>query len=130
VPARNIIFLSFALSCAEAISAEAIYIGANAVDYSGYPDCRPAFYKAFQGAARTGTKSGIKRPVRILTPLIHMAKAEIVKLGSRLKVPYELTWSCYAGGSQPCGTCDSCHFRAKGFWEAGIKDPALAKRRA
>jgi len=128
VPARNIIFLSFALSCAEAIGAQAIYIGANAVDYSGYPDCRPVFYKAFQGAARTGTKSGIKRPVRILTPLIHMTKAEIVKLGSRLKVPYELTWSCYAGGAQPCGMCDSCHFRAKGFLQAGIDDPALAKR--
>jgi 7-cyano-7-deazaguanine synthase len=128
VPARNIIFLSFALSCAEAIGAQAIYIGANAVDYSGYPDCRPVFYKAFQNVARTGTKSGIKRPVRILTPLINMTKAGIVKLGTRLNVPYELTWSCYAGGLRPCGTCDSCFYRRKGFQEAGIDDPAAFGR--
>jgi 7-cyano-7-deazaguanine synthase len=128
VPARNIIFLSFALSCAEAIGAHAIYIGANAVDYSGYPDCRPAFYRAFQNVARTGTKSGQKRPVRILTPLIDLTKAEIVKLGSRLKVPYELTWSCYAGGQRPCGRCDSCFYRRKGFLAAGIVDPAARGR--
>ena len=128
VPARNIIFLSFALSCAEAIGAQAIYIGANAVDYSGYPDCRPAFYDAFQNAARTGTKCGSNRPVTIVTPLINLTKAGIVKLGSRLKVPFGLTWSCYAGGSVPCGTCDSCFYRRKGFQEAGIDDPAARGR--
>ncbi|MFA6385030.1 MAG: 7-cyano-7-deazaguanine synthase QueC [Candidatus Omnitrophota bacterium] len=128
VPARNIIFLSFALSCAEAIGARAIFIGANAVDYSGYPDCRPEFYKAFLNVVRTGTKSGKKQPVRILTPLLNMTKAEIVGLGTRLKAPLELTWSCYAGGSKPCGRCDSCFYRRKGFLEAGIDDPAFRGR--
>ena len=128
VPARNIIFLSFALSCAEAISAKSIFIGANAIDYSGYPDCRPEFYTAFQNVVRTGTKSGKNEPIRIMIPLINMAKADIVKLGSKLQVPYGLTWSCYAGGSVACGSCDSCHFRAKGFQQAGIDDPAVQRR--
>jgi 7-cyano-7-deazaguanine synthase len=124
VPGRNIIFLSFALSFAEAIKASAIFIGANAVDYSGYPDCRPAFYTAFGSVIRTGTKCGVeKQPVKIMTPLINKTKAEIVKLGSRLQVPFELTWSCYAGGLNPCGMCDSCFYRSKGFIEAGISDP-------
>ncbi|MFA5101089.1 MAG: 7-cyano-7-deazaguanine synthase QueC [Candidatus Omnitrophota bacterium] len=123
VPARNIIFLSFALSCAEAVGAGVIFIGANAVDYSGYPDCRPEFYKAFRNVVRTGTRSGKDRPVRVMTPLIDLTKAGIVKLGSRLKVPFELTWSCYAGGSHLCGRCDSCFYRRKGFLEAGIADP-------
>jgi 7-cyano-7-deazaguanine synthase len=122
VPGRNIIFLSFALSFAEAIKASAIFIGANAVDYSGYPDCRPAFYNAFDKVIRTGTKCGVeKKPIKIMTPLIDKTKAGIVKLGSRLKVPFELTWSCYAGGSKPCGRCDSCFYRSKGFIEAGIR---------
>ena len=126
VPGRNIIFLSFALSCAEAIGAKAVFIGANAVDYSGYPDCRPAFYNAFEKVIRTGTKCGVeKRPVRIMTPLINKTKAGIVELGSRLKVPFELTWSCYTGGLNPCGRCDSCYYRSKGFLEAGIPDPLL-----
>jgi 7-cyano-7-deazaguanine synthase len=124
VPGRNIIFLSFALSFAEAIKAKSIFIGANAVDYSGYPDCRPSFYQAFGNVIRTGTKCGVeKHPVRIMTPLINKTKAEIVKLGSRLQVPFELTWSCYTGGSKPCGRCDSCFYRSKGFFEAGIPDP-------
>jgi 7-cyano-7-deazaguanine synthase len=129
VPGRNIIFLSFALSFAEAAGAKAVFIGANAVDYSGYPDCRPSFYKAFSGVIRTGTKCGVeKKPVRIMTPLINRTKAEIVELGSRLNVPFELTWSCYAGGSNPCGRCDSCIYRSKGFIEAGMPDPLSIRR--
>ena len=124
VPARNIIFLSLALSFAEAVKAEAIFIGANAVDFSGYPDCRPLFFKAFQKAADSGTEAGIgDRKIRIVTPLIKKTKAEIIKIGKRLGVPFGLTWSCYAGGNNPCGRCDSCYFRAKGFKEAKITDP-------
>ncbi len=124
VPARNIIFLSFALSFAEVIQAEAIFIGANALDYSGYPDCRPEFYRAFEKVISCGTKSGVeKNKIRILTPLINLTKAQIVKLGAGLGVPFELTWSCYQGKSKPCGKCDSCFYRAKGFQEAGFSDP-------
>jgi len=126
VPARNIIFLSFALSYAEAIGAEAIFIGVNAIDYSGYPDCRPNFYKAFVKAAKLGTKAGSEgNAIKILTPLINMTKSEIVKLGLSLGVPYQLTWSCYKGGRWPCNKCDSCIFRQKGFKEAGVRDPIL-----
>lgn len=128
VPARNIIFLSFAASYAETIGAQAIYIGAHAHDYSGYPDCRPQFYQAFNKIISTGTKAGVeKRESRIVTPLIHKSKAQIIKLGTRLGVPFELTWSCYKGGRYPCGRCDSCYFRAKGFKEAGIRDPLSNK---
>ena len=124
VPGRNIIFLSFALSYAEVMGAKAIFIGANAIDYSGYPDCRPQFFKAFVKAAALGTKRGSEgRPVKILTPLINKTKSEIIKLGIRLGVPYGFTWSCYKGGKFPCGKCDSCRFRAKGFNDAGLKDP-------
>ena len=131
VPARNIIFLSFAVSCAEAINAEAVFIGANAIDYSGYPDCRPAFYSAFRRSVLAGTKRGVeKRPVKILTPLIRKTKAGIVKLGLDLKVPFGLTWSCYSGGKQPCGRCDSCFYRRKGFIEAGVTDPLESGRKA
>ena|SRR3989338_698064 len=126
VPGRNIIFLSFALSYAEAIKAEAVYIGANAIDYSGYPDCRPEFYQAFIQAARLGTKAGVEgRPIKILTPLLTKTKARIIKLGMSLAVPYELTWSCYKGSRLPCQKCDSCRFRAKGFREAGLSDPII-----
>jgi len=125
VPARNTVFLSFALSCAEAIGASAIFIGANAVDFSGYPDCRPVYYKAFKRLIRHGTKAGAG--IKIHTPLIGMAKSEIIMLGKKLGVPYEHTWSCYAGGKYPCLTCDSCVIREKGFGEAGIGDP-LKKR--
>jgi len=127
VPARNIIFLSFALSCAEAIKAKAIFIGAHAHDYSGYPDCRPEFYRAFSAVIASGTKCGCQgRPVVVKTPLIHKSKAQIIRLGQRLEVPFALTWSCYQGGSRPCGSCESCNFREKGFREAGLKDPALS----
>jgi len=121
VPARNTIFLSLALGCAEAIGAEAIFIGANAVDFSGYPDCRPAYYRAMQRVARLGTKAGVKgRGIRIVTPLIRKSKAKIIRMGMRLGVPYKLTWSCYLGGRLPCGRCDSCVLRRKGFQEARI----------
>jgi 7-cyano-7-deazaguanine synthase len=129
VPARNIIFLSFALSYAEAIEAEAIFIGAHAQDYSGYPDCRPEFYQAFSKVISTGTKSGVeKKKIRIETPLVNKNKAQIIRLGARLGVPFEFTWSCYRGGRRPCNRCDSCYFRAKGFREAGIKDPLVESR--
>ena len=126
VPARNIIFVSFAASFAEAVGARVVFIGANAVDYSGYPDCRPEFFKAFQVALDRGLKAGAgQQRVRILTPLVALSKAEIVRLGNRLGVPLELTWSCYNGGQRPCGVCDSCRLRALGFAQAGVPDPAL-----
>lgn len=119
VPARNTIFLSFAASYAEAVGASTIFIGANAIDYSGYPDCRPDFYQAFHKVLKKGLKTGVSgRSIKILTPLIHMTKAQIIRLGRKLNVPYELTWSCYAGGAKPCGVCDSCILREKGFREA------------
>jgi 7-cyano-7-deazaguanine synthase len=119
VPARNTIFLSFALSYAEAIGAKAIFIGANAVDFSGYPDCRPAFYRAFQKVAERGTKA---RRIKIVTPLLKLTKKQIVTLGRKLGAPLELTWSCYAGGSKPCGVCDSCRLRARGFGQPSSSD--------
>lgn len=129
VPARNIIFLSFALSYAESVGASAIFIGAHVQDYSGYPDCRPEFYRAFSRVIACGTKAGVeKRRIEIKTPLINKNKAEIIKLGKRSGVPFARTWSCYQGGKKPCGKCDSCYFRAKGFQEAGINDPLLADR--
>jgi len=123
VPGRNIIFLSFAFSCAEAIAASAVFIGAHSQDYSGYPDCRPEFYRAFKKVISTGTKAGVQhKDIKIITPLIYKTKAEIIRLGSKLGVPFGSTWSCYAGGKAPCGKCDSCYYRAKGFKEAGLKD--------
>ena len=123
VPARNTIFLSCAASLAETICAPTIFIGANAVDFSGYPDCRPAYYAAFRHALQRGTRAGVEgRPIRIVTPLIRKTKAQIIRLGIRLKVPYHLTWSCYLGGKHPCGRCDSCLLRAKGFHESGFPD--------
>lgn len=128
VPARNIIFLSFALSYAEAIGAGDIFIGAHSQDYSGYPDCRPEFYRSFSRVSSTGTKSGVEgKAIKVQTPLIRMNKAEIIRLGVKLGVPFGSTWSCYKGGKFPCGVCESCRFRAKGFKEAGIKDPALSR---
>jgi 7-cyano-7-deazaguanine synthase len=124
VPARNTIFLSFAVSYAEAIGAAAIFIGANAIDFSGYPDCRPEYYRVFNNLIKCGTKAGVeKKRIRIFTPFINMTKAEIIKTGGGLKVPYEHTWSCYSGGKRPCLKCDSCVLRAKGFKEAGLSDP-------
>jgi len=123
VPARNIIFLSFAVSYAETIGAQAVFIGANAIDYSGYPDCRPRFFKAYEKVIQAGMKSGVEgRSIKILAPLLYKTKAQIVRLGARLKVPYNKTWSCYQGGSKPCGVCESCRLRRKGFEEAGFKD--------
>jgi 7-cyano-7-deazaguanine synthase len=126
VPARNIIFLSFAVSFAEAIGARTVFIGANAVDYSGYPDCRPEFYDAFSRVLKCGLKSGVERkPIKVATPLMHMSKAQIIQKGLRWRVPYHLTWSCYKGGPTPCGSCDSCFLRAKGFQSLGIPDPLM-----
>jgi len=127
VPARNIIFLSVALGVAEARDVDAVYLGVNALDYSGYPDCRPEFVEAFRRVAAVGQKRGIEgRPVEIRTPLIELTKAGIVRLGTDLGAPLELTWSCYRAGPAPCGRCDACVLRAKGFSEAGLDDPALA----
>lgn len=124
VPARNIIFLSVALALAEAKNADAIYIGANSVDYSGYPDCRPEFLEAFRQMSFIGTKRGTgMRPIIIEAPLLLMSKGQIVKKGIELGVPYELTWSCYKGGERACGKCDACRFRLLGFAEAGSSDP-------
>lgn len=126
VPGRNTLFLSFGLSYAEAIGAEAIYMGVNAYDYSGYPDCRPDFIAAFQEVARLGTREGREgRPIRIEAPLLHLDKAGIVKKGLEVGADYSPTWTCYQGGEAPCGTCDACILRAKGFAEAGVPDPAL-----
>jgi len=124
VPARNIIFLSIAAGLCECVGAEKIYIGAHAVDYSGYPDCRPEFFHAFQRALEVGTKSGVEgRAIRIITPIIDMDKAAIIRLGHDLNAPLHLTWSCYRGGERACGRCESCLLRLKGFREAGLEDP-------
>jgi 7-cyano-7-deazaguanine synthase len=126
VPARNTIFLSLAASFAEARGAAAIFIGANALDYSGYPDCRPEYFEQFESLLRFGTKCGVEgKRIEIKAPLISMTKSEIIKLAIDVGVPLELTWSCYAGGRAPCGGCDACILRAKGFEEAGMEDPAL-----
>ncbi len=160
VPARNTIFLSFALAWAEVLDAEIIYIGANAVDYSGYPDCRPEYLKAFEKMANLGTRASVEGSLQfhIKAPLISMTKAEIIKKGIELGIDYGLTWSCYdpqpvkkqrakgkrqkvkeeftdhasrritRNGLRPCGKCDSCRLRKKGFREAGIKDPLISQR--
>jgi 7-cyano-7-deazaguanine synthase len=124
VPARNIIFLSLALSWAESQECEVIYIGVNTVDYSGYPDCRSEFIKAFQSMANLGTKQGINgKSFEIKTPLIDKTKKEIIQLGKQLGVPFQHTWSCYQGDQKACGRCDSCQLRLKGFSDAKLKDP-------
>lgn len=124
VPSRNIIFLSIASSIAESRGAEAVFIAANSVDFSGYPDCTPEFLRAFQKVLDVGTKAGKEgHVVKVEAPLLRKSKADIVKEAIRLKVPLELTWSCYEGGEKACGTCDSCQLRRKGFSEANAKDP-------
>jgi 7-cyano-7-deazaguanine synthase len=124
VPARNIIMLSLAAGLCETVGGDAIFIGANAVDYSGYPDCRPEFLEAFQNVLRVGTKAGVEgRPIRVEAPILKMSKSEIVALAKKLNAPLHLTWSCYNGGEKACGRCDSCLLRLKGFQEAGVKDP-------
>ena len=128
VPARNTIFLSLALGWAETLDARDIVIGVNALDYSGYPDCRPEFIGAFERVADLGTRAGVEGGrFRIHTPLIAMSKAEIIRHGNALGLDYGLTHSCYdpRPDGRPCGTCDSCVLRAKGFREAGIADPVL-----
>lgn len=124
VPGRNLLFLSIAASFAEVIGANAIFIGVNALDYSGYPDCRPEFIQQVEETIRLATKAGVTGDVMsIEVPIIHMTKAEIINTGMRLGVPYELTTSCYNGGAVACGKCDSCRLRLKGFADAGKKDP-------
>jgi 7-cyano-7-deazaguanine synthase len=121
VPFRNAHFLSIATSWAEVIHASSIYIGAVAEDSSGYPDCRPEFYQAFQEVISLGTKP--ETHIQIRTPIIAMKKSEIITLGKKLNAPLELTWSCYAKSEQACGDCDSCALRLKAFREAGVRDP-------
>ena len=128
VPARNTIFLSFALAWAEVLGAADIFIGVNALDYSGYPDCRPEFIDAFQKMAALATRTGVEGtvPVTIRTPLINLSKKEIIELGLRLGVDYSVTTSCYDPGNdgEACGHCDACQLRLRGFEEAGSRDPA------
>ena len=127
VPARNTIFLSLALAWAEVLESSDIFIGVNAVDYSGYPDCRPEYIEAFERMANLATKAGVKglTKIKIKTPLIHLTKAQIIQKGMELGVNYALTHSCYDPSPQglACGECDSCFIRKKGFKEAGVKDP-------
>ncbi len=124
VPGRNIVLLSYALSWAESVHADSIYIGAHTQDYSGYPDCRPEFLKAFENMANLGTRRGAQgKQIELKYPLINLSKAQIIQKGAELEVPFELTWSCYEGGARACGKCDSCKFRLGGFEEVGMKDP-------
>jgi 7-cyano-7-deazaguanine synthase len=127
VPARNTVFLSLALGYAEVIGAADMFIGVNAVDYSGYPDCRPEFISAFEKLANLATKAGVEGTTqfRIHTPLIHLTKAEIIQRGSELGVDYGLTLTCYvpSPNGTACGRCDACQLRLKGFAEAGLSDP-------
>lgn len=132
VPARNLIFLSYALGYAEVTGADRIFIGVNALDYSGYPDCRPEFIDLFQQVADYSTKAGVQdqRKIKIETPLLQLTKKEIVLLGQQLQAPLELTTSCYNGGAVACGQCDSCLLRLKGFADAGVIDPILYETRS
>ncbi|MBP7055852.1 MAG: 7-cyano-7-deazaguanine synthase QueC [Candidatus Omnitrophica bacterium] len=125
VPARNTVFLSIAASFAEAIGAEALFIGAHSQDSSGYPDCRKEYLEAIDKAIRLGTKAGLEGNLKVESPLIDKTKKDIIELGAGLGVPFEYAWSCYAGGKKPCMECDSCILRAKGFAEAGVEDPLL-----
>lgn len=131
VPARNTVFLSLALAWAETLGAEDLFIGVNALDYSGYPDCRPEYIDAYERMANLATKAGVegRQRMHIHAPLIEMTKAQIIELGTSLGVDYSITHSCYDpdGEGRPCGSCDSCLLRHKGFAEAGLADPALAE---
>jgi 7-cyano-7-deazaguanine synthase len=130
VPARNTVFLSLALAWAEVVAAEAIIIGVNAVDYSGYPDCRPEYLEAFERLAALATRAGVEgRPLRVMAPLLRMSKADIIRRGIALGLDYSLSHSCYdpAPDGRPCGGCDSCRLRARGFEEAGATDPLLTR---
>jgi 7-cyano-7-deazaguanine synthase len=126
VPARNTVMLALALAHAEVVGARDVFIGVNAIDYSGYPDCRPAFVRAFERLARLATRAGVQgAPLRIRAPLQRLSKADIVRLGARLGVPWRLTLSCYdPARGRACGRCDACALRLRGFAEAGLQDPA------
>jgi 7-cyano-7-deazaguanine synthase len=130
VPARNTVFLSLALAWAEVVGAAAIILGVNAVDYSGYPDCRPEYLRAFEQLAALATRAGVEgRPLRILAPLLELSKGDIIRRGLSLGADYSLTLSCYdPTGEGPCGHCDSCVLRARGFEEAGVRDPVTERR--
>jgi 7-cyano-7-deazaguanine synthase len=126
VPGRNTVMLSLAQSLAESVGARVVFCGVNAVDYSGYADCRPAFIKAWNHLAEVATFRGVGGdPIWVEAPLIELSKVDIVKRGIELGAPLHLTWSCYAGGSQPCGVCDSCQIRSAAFTAVGVPDPAL-----
>lgn len=126
VPSRNTIFLSYAFSWAEAINADAVFIGAHIQDYSGYPDCRPDYFESLKKVFEKGTRAGIENKIiEIKTPILYLSKKEIILLGKDLGVPFELTWSCYQGGRKPCKKCPACLLREKGFKEAGLPDPIL-----
>ncbi len=126
VPARNTIFISIAMALAETVDAESIYIGVNAVDFSGYPDCRPEYIKRFQALIDVATKKTLGGArITLETPLINMSKSEIIKQGIKLGVDFSITWSCYRNREKPCGTCPSCILRNKGFRQAGMNDPLL-----
>jgi len=132
VPARNTLLLALALGWAEVLEAEAVFVGVNAVDYSGYPDCRPAFVAAFNEVARLGTRAGIEgRPVTVLAPLVTMTKAQIIQTGIALGVDYAMTVSCYQADAvgAACGRCESCRLRREGFAAAGVPDPTLYRTR-
>lgn len=126
VASRNTIFLSFAASCAEVEGASKIFMGANAVDYSGYPDCTPDYFRKFEEVLKCGTKFGVEGgKIKIVVPFLKVKKSKIIKEGLKLGVPYELTWSCYTGMKKPCLKCDACLLREKAFKEAGVNDPLL-----
>ena len=130
VPARNTVFLSLALAWAEVVAADAIVIGVNALDYSGYPDCRPEYLEAFERLAGLATRAGVEgKPLRIVAPLLHLSKSEIIRKGLELGLHYAITHSCYDPGrrGEACGRCDSCRLRARGFAQLGVRDPALAQ---
>ena len=130
VPARNLIFLSYALGYAERVGATHLYIGVNSVDYSGYPDCRPEFIRHFQAVADYSTEAASEgKRIEVVAPLQELSKADIVRLAARLAVPLALTHSCYNGGEKACGICDSCKLRLQGFAEAGVEDPIEYEKR-
>ncbi len=126
VPARNTIFISYGLAFAETVDAEAIFIGVNAIDYSGYPDCRPEYIAQFRRLIKLAVKKTVEGGrIELKTPLLHLTKAEIVKKGLVLGLDFSLSWSCYRGGKKPCGQCPSCILRERGFHDAGLKDPLV-----
>jgi 7-cyano-7-deazaguanine synthase len=127
VPARNTFLLGLAVSLAEAVGAGEVYSGFNALDYSGYPDCRPEYVAAYNDLIKLGTKAGVEgKGIKIVAPIINASKKEVILKGMQLYVPYKLTWSCYEGGEKPCGQCDSCIIRTNGFKALGLTDPALS----